>query len=631
MTPPDGPEARYSLHLEARGIDARSLGADDDGTLTRPSKPTTLDRLSLPLVTVSAGDASSAADFTTGRVLGEGGMGKVVVATQRALGREVALKFLRDSPEDASRAAELLREGVVTGQLEHPNIVPVHLLARTDDGQPFFVMKRIEGTPWSTLLADPAALADFPRAGAKPPLVFHLEVLLEVCDAVAFAHSRGVLHRDLKPANVMLGAFGEVYLLDWGIALALDERPALPRASDERGLAGTATYMAPEMAAAEGGLTERTDVYLLGAILYEVLTGRPPHAGATLVQQLSRAFEAAPPVFPADVPSELAALCRRALARRPDERFPSARALHEALRDALARRDAFVLQAESRERLVALEALVAAPGADAVQVQQAFSECRFGFQQALKRYPGFAEAEAGLERALVAMTSHELALGPAAAARAFASQLRRPRPELLARLEAAEAQAAAQAERVRRLETFAKDADLDTAVMQRGALALAVALVWALISLGAGALVRRGAVTFGHREALWAMSLYGVMSLGLAESVKRAVALNKAQRRLLRGNLVALSAFIGFWALTWWLGVDFHASLVTFMFLVSALWAVAAALFDARGLTMGVAFLVGTAVAAARPGWAFEVFGFSTLLGFSALGVAWRHWRGAGS
>ncbi len=629
VTPgPAEAEARYSLHLESIGIDARSLSVNARGTVTTPSKPSTQERVALPNVAVSQAGDSTTGDFTTGRLLGQGGMGKVVLATQRALDRDVALKFLRDASHDEGRATELLREGLVTGQLEHPNIVPVHLLARTADGQPFFVMKRIEGTPWSTLLAQPRALEDFPGAKGRPPLVFHLEVLLEVCEAIAFAHARGVLHRDLKPDNVMLGAFGEVYVLDWGIAVALSEHPVLPRARDVTSLAGTPAYMAPEMAAAKGGLTERTDVYLLGALLCEVLTGAPPHPGATLVQQLSHAFSGELPVFPRSAPPELVSLCRRALGREPESRFASARELHAALSDALAHRDAFALQAESLQRLAALEALVASDRPDPVQVQQVFSECRFGFQQALKSYPGFAEAEIAVERAVATMASYELVEGNLAAARALMGQLKSPRKELLDRLATAETDAKGQAERVKQLESFAKDADLDAAVQQRGALALVVALTWALISIGVGAMVRRGVFPFGHREALAAITLYAAMSLGIAETLKRRVTLNKAQHRLMRGNLVALSAFFGFWSLAWWLGVAFSHALALFMFLVSALWWAAGALFDVRGVTMGATFLVGAVLAATLPAWQLEVFGLTTLVGFSALGVAWRRWRG---
>jgi hypothetical protein len=246
----------------------------------------------------------------------------------------------------------------------------------------------------------------------------------------------------------------------------------------------------------------------------------------------------------------------------------------------------------------------------------------------LKRFPGFTEASAGLERTLVTMVGYELVQGHLAAARALVGQLQRPRAELVARLEAAEAEAAQRAARVQQLETFARDADLDAAVQQRGALALVVALVWALISLAVGALVRRGQIPFAHREALAAITLYAAMSLGITETLKRKVTLNRAQHRLLRGNVVALTAFIGFWALSWWLGVAFGQALVLFMFLVSALWAAAGALFDVRGLTMGVAFLVGAVLAAALPRWQLEVFGLTTLVGFSALGVAWRRWRG---
>jgi len=207
-----------------------------------------------------------------GALLGAGGMGMVRAALQESLGREVAVKALRSEGATPHKMLRLLREAWVTGALEHPNIIPVHALHLDESGAPQVVLKKIEGRPWSDFLAEPELLP-----GDGDPLGWHLGVLRSVCNALAFAHSRGIVHRDVKPENVMVGAFGEVYLADWGIALAFDESasPRVPRARENEMLAGTPCYMAPEMA--RGAPADpRTDVYLLGATLFEVLAGKRP-------------------------------------------------------------------------------------------------------------------------------------------------------------------------------------------------------------------------------------------------------------------------------------------------------------------------------------------------------------------
>ncbi len=278
----------------------------------------------LPVATVAVAPAPHA-DFELGDVIGAGGMGQVISARQTALDRTVAAKFLRGKAGDAGA---LVREAIITGRLEHPNIVPVHVLAVTSAGAPFFTMKRIEGTPWSTALA------------AGQPLLEALEVLGRVCDAVAFAHARDVLHRDVKPSNVMVGNFGEVYLVDWGLAVSLTPDTVLPLASTSS-FAGTPAYLAPEMAAGDGpALCPQTDVYLLGATLYEVLTGRPPHQGAGPGDAVSVALEGKVPVFEASVPPRLAAICRKAMAKLPAERHASAQAFKEAITGYLRHREA---------------------------------------------------------------------------------------------------------------------------------------------------------------------------------------------------------------------------------------------------------------------------------------------------
>ncbi|MBA3453112.1 MAG: serine/threonine protein kinase, partial [Deltaproteobacteria bacterium] len=211
-------------------------------------------------------------ELRTGKVIGEGGMGIVREAEQVALGRIVAIKTLKAGRADPRGASDLLREAWVTGALEHPNIVPVHHLEIDEALLPLLILKRIDGVEWSALCNDAAEVQR--RFGATDLLAWNLGILNQALNALRFAHARGVIHRDLKPSNVMIGNFGEVYLLDWGIAVATrdDGTQRFPLASEATELAGTPNYMAPEMLGrGDGpGLSERTDIYLAGAVLYEL-------------------------------------------------------------------------------------------------------------------------------------------------------------------------------------------------------------------------------------------------------------------------------------------------------------------------------------------------------------------------
>ena len=263
-----------------------------------------------------------------------GGLGRVVRAVDRRLGRTVAVKELLR--HDASNEARFLREAMITARLEHPGIVPVHEAGRWPNGDPYYVMKLVEGRTLKELIAEATMLRS--RLG----LLAHV---IAVADAVGYAHSQGVIHRDLKPSNVIVGEFGETIVVDWG--LARDRKRDLPEPGDDvltaagSGIStvsgkvvGTPAYMSPEQA--RGGVVdERADVYALGAVLYEVLAGSPPHADATPQAVLDRVI-AGPPrplamVVPS-VPVELATIVRKAMARDPDARYPNAIALAEDLR-----------------------------------------------------------------------------------------------------------------------------------------------------------------------------------------------------------------------------------------------------------------------------------------------------------
>jgi serine/threonine protein kinase len=294
--------------------------------------------------------------YMLSRLHATGGIGRVWLARDASLGRDVALKELR--PERAGQPAlwaRFLREAQVTGQLEHPSIVPVYDVGRRPDDQaPFYTMRFVRGRT----LAE-AARHFHERRGRGEASRLELRELLTafaaLCQAVAYAHSRGVLHRDLKPQNVVLGDYGEVVLLDWGLA-KVTEQPDSDAEADRAPVAlagegsrdatvagqvlGTPAYMSPEQA--EGrldALDGRTDVYGLGAVLYEVLAGKPPFQGGGTTSMLRRVVHE-PPAPPRgavpEVPRALEAICLRALAKRPADRYSTARALAEDVKRYLA-------------------------------------------------------------------------------------------------------------------------------------------------------------------------------------------------------------------------------------------------------------------------------------------------------
>lgn len=285
----------------------------------------------------------------------KGGMGRVLLVHDEFLGRNIALKELLPGPTDsaatdkpspmrhtASMVARFLQEARVTGQLEHPAIVPVYELGRREDGTLYYTMKLVRGKTLLQALRDCKTLQD--RLALLPNF-------MDLCQAIAYAHSRAVIHRDIKPANVMLGQFGETVVLDWGLAkvrdaqdihledientlhfLELEQDDALPKTAYGRAL-GTPHYMPPEQA--EGrvdAIDERSDVYSLGAVLYEILTGTTPYTGKGTRDILDKVINALPvPVLKAaaDVPPPLAMICEKALQKEPERRYQSAGELAE--------------------------------------------------------------------------------------------------------------------------------------------------------------------------------------------------------------------------------------------------------------------------------------------------------------
>jgi serine/threonine-protein kinase len=227
-----------------------------------------------------------------------------------------------DTRESGDAAVlRFLEEAQITGQLDHPGVVPVHDFGISDDdGRAYFTMKLVRGEPLSILIA---AHQRFGLAGR--PLERLLGAFVRVCEAIAFAHTRGVVHCDLKPDNILIGSHGQVYVMDWGLALVLEGGRPSERVIRKREVAGTPAYMAPEQAHADvAAIGPRTDVYGLGAVLFAILTGRGPHHAETSAAALEGArtgsvdesrLESAPP--------ELARIALRALAPRREDRYAS--------------------------------------------------------------------------------------------------------------------------------------------------------------------------------------------------------------------------------------------------------------------------------------------------------------------
>ena len=270
-----------------------------------------------------------------GRELARGGMGHVHPATDRHLLRQVALKRL-----DKHFASEpfyrdgFIAEAQITGQLEHPNIVPVHELAIDPNGIPYFTMKLVQGAAFDKWLARRPV-------GSIERIEGGIEILLKVCDAVAYAHHRGVVHRDLKPENIMAGDFGQVYLMDWGLAKLIKSSPASGSRSlmNAPGPVGTPQFMAPEQARGNpADIDERCDVFGLGALLFEILSGQGPYgkdpsADAVLARaakgEVDSIDEACEKV---GVSRRIRAVAERATQANPANRYQSVAEMQAAMR-----------------------------------------------------------------------------------------------------------------------------------------------------------------------------------------------------------------------------------------------------------------------------------------------------------
>lgn len=439
-----------------------------------PPAPASTDERSqsLPAVTVGYADPTLDADHRGGsacseivatRLLGEGGMGRVYAAHQRSLDREIAVKVPRALAPRASAVRQLVDEARLLGALQHPNIVPVHALGQDDLGRPIILMKKIEGVLWSTLIDDPDHEAWGAEAfAAEDRLTAHLRILAQVASALHYAHSQGVVHRDVKPENVIVGSFGEVYLLDWGVAHSLHHEDPV------RGPVGSPGYMAPEMVL--GGahaVTPRTDVYLLGASLHRVLTGSCRHDAPSVEAALDAALISKPFSYGAQVPRPLAELCNAATNVDPELRPPSAAAFRTTLVGYVQHRASITIARSARAALEEAHSMLRAGQPPLGRhVLQRLTEARFGFMEALRGWPD-TEVVADLQTCLVSMIELELEQRNANAARALLSEMARPPAQLTERLTRLDAELAEAREHERALRTWAREHDRTLSIRGR--------------------------------------------------------------------------------------------------------------------------------------------------------------------
>ncbi len=334
--------------------ESAKTNAADDRTVAVPSL-TSPDGDGVELLELPA-SAATRDRFTTLELIGQGGMGDVLRVLDTVLQRELAMKVIKPEVElEPAFAARFLAEAQVTAQLDHPSIVPVHDLGASEGGRGlFFTMKRVSGMTLGQVLRQ--MRGNHPQQEDLKRLVGYL---VQVCYALEFAHARGVVHCDLKPGNIMVGDYGQVYLMDWGVAVVkgaacipgtdgtapaegtsgAGQEVSLSKmgSSSSGGVVGTPAYMAPEQALGEvQNIDARTDVYGLGGVLYEVLTGSAPNGRSTPPSILpgvesdeARTLEAGD--LWDDLPPGLVAVAQRALRRNPKHRYPNIRALRADL------------------------------------------------------------------------------------------------------------------------------------------------------------------------------------------------------------------------------------------------------------------------------------------------------------
>ncbi|HUG92399.1 MAG TPA: protein kinase [Planctomycetaceae bacterium] len=379
-----GPEHVETMESGTRGVPARKTSPGDDDASAIIADETDL-VIKVRAFRQQDGTGPNDAEYQIKRVLGEGGMGIVFDAVQTSVNRAVAVKMMK-KPKAGKKADQyvlsrqkFLAEAVVTGDLDHPNIVPIYDVGRDDKNALFYSMKNVVGTPWLDVIRSRSVHEN-------------LEILMRVADAVAFAHARGVVHRDLKPENVMLGEFGEILVMDWGLAFPTPKFRKVESVRRTTSMGGTPAYMAPEMATGPiDKIGTWSDIYLLGAMLYEIVTGKPPHRGKNAMKCLMAA--AKNQIEATDKKGELLDVALKAMASEPKDRYKTVQDFQSAIREYLSHTESITLSTRADDVL-----LRARQSGD----YEEFQEAVYGFKEAYELWKGNKRAISGLAGARLA-------------------------------------------------------------------------------------------------------------------------------------------------------------------------------------------------------------------------------------
>ncbi|MHC4873575.1 MAG: protein kinase domain-containing protein [Planctomycetota bacterium] len=308
-------------------------------------------------------------DFEILSKIGEGGMGVIYSARQTSLNRSLALKMIKGEGDD-SKDVTFISEASIQSDLDHPNVAPLHELGLNEKGQLFCTMKLVTGASWKETIKEKSTLEN-------------LDILMRVCDAVAFAHAKGIIHRDLKPENVMLGEFGEVLLMDWGLAGRTAPEGGLKKGSPS---GGTPAYMAPEMTGDDNSLIgSHTDIYLLGAMLYEIITSHPPHGGSSVMQAVYNA--AKNKIKKTDKKGELTDIAMKAMSADPEKRYKDVSGLQAAINNYRQHAESIGLAERAEEDL---------QRAGKTGSYDDYAQALFGFREALELWDENTQASEGI-------------------------------------------------------------------------------------------------------------------------------------------------------------------------------------------------------------------------------------------
>lgn len=504
--------------------------------------------------------------------LGKGGMGVVYLARQLSMGREVAVKLLREDKRGEAQSQKLLDEARITAALDHPNVIPIYSLGvdPSNGESPMYVMKRVEGVNWKQVLKQQADLPTLLDT-QDDRLDANLDILESVCRAVHFAHSKGIVHLDLKTDNVMLGHFGEVYVVDWGISASfapLTEQSgglALPHTLDLEHPRGTPGFMAPEVAAAEGALIgPHTDIYLLGGILHYILTGKTRHRGKDIYHVLNMAYLSPPHEYDPSVPPILAEICNKAMARQPEERYASAEALRQAIARFRQQREGVVMLQRARQTLTELVRHSKGPQEQVMTstIYQKYGELNFALERA--RQLGIPHTEGVQGAALRAVFDVELGKGNAIAARELigqASQWSSQDAHRVSMLEELEEELAEREAWMKQMAVEQGEHDASISQRTRGFILLGLTLALAAIASLSKVFVNRGVLPDTPEMMILIKAVNTLLAIALALTAPQFMKFNLVNRRMFMTLALAMGGGLVVRALALLQGVEEHIAL----------------------------------------------------------------------